>query len=231
MPRPHRARSRAAASTSPTLGARGPASSGKKPPEPMSQASSCAGPPQVETPAKRHGNGLPLRRHSIPPPRAKGLVNAAIEHAGVLAGAKLPHVFPTARALTGPDVGVCPGQRPAGRITDKSAGGRRNLYPTQVYPQKPPTQTCWSGALFNWWQVQDSNLRRHTPTDLQNDDAQALTSSFAAMAETCTPFSHRPEAWPRTRATGATRAQERPRSPPIGVRAPSLMSMSPWFRS
>jgi hypothetical protein len=29
------------------------------------------------------------------------------------------------------------------------------------------------------WQV-DSNLRRHTPTDLQNDDAHALTWAFAA---------------------------------------------------
>jgi hypothetical protein len=28
--------------------------------------------------------------------------------------------------------------------------------------------------------VQDSNLRRHTPTDLQNDAAHAVTCAFAA---------------------------------------------------
>ena len=28
------------------------------------------------------------------------------------------------------------------------------------------------------WQVQDSNLRRHTPTDLQSADAQAVTCRF-----------------------------------------------------
>jgi hypothetical protein len=30
------------------------------------------------------------------------------------------------------------------------------------------------------WQVQDSNLRRHTPTDLQNDDAHAVTCGVTA---------------------------------------------------
>jgi hypothetical protein len=30
------------------------------------------------------------------------------------------------------------------------------------------------------WQVQDSNLRRHTPTDLQNDAAHAVTCRYAA---------------------------------------------------
>jgi hypothetical protein len=37
-----------------------------------------------------------------------------------------------------------------------------------------------SEAPFDWWQVQDSNLRRHTPTDLQNDAAHAVTWAFAA---------------------------------------------------
>ena len=41
-------------------------------------------------------------------------------------------------------------------------------------------QTCWSEALFAGWQVQDSNLRRHTPTDLQNVAAHALTCGFVA---------------------------------------------------
>jgi hypothetical protein len=31
------------------------------------------------------------------------------------------------------------------------------------------------------WQVQDSNLRRHTPTDLQNDAAHALTCGFTDL--------------------------------------------------
>src|SRR5680860_930695 len=34
-------------------------------------------------------------------------------------------------------------------------------------------------ALFGLWQVQDSNLRRHTPADLQDADAHALTCSDA----------------------------------------------------
>ena len=39
-------------------------------------------------------------------------------------------------------------------------------------------QTCWSEALLAGWQVQDSNLRRHTPTDLQNVEAHAVTCGF-----------------------------------------------------
>ena len=39
-------------------------------------------------------------------------------------------------------------------------------------------QTPRSEALFSLWPVQDSNLRRYTPTDLQNDTAHALTCTF-----------------------------------------------------
>lgn len=45
------------------------------------------------------------------------------------------------------------------RISPDRAGQRRRA---------SDPQTCWSGALFTGWQAQDSNLRRHTPTDLQS---------------------------------------------------------------
>jgi hypothetical protein len=44
----------------------------------------------------------------------------------------------------------------------------------------PDGQTPRSEALFTVWQVQDSNLRRHTPTDLQNATAHAVTCRFTA---------------------------------------------------
>jgi hypothetical protein len=42
------------------------------------------------------------------------------------------------------------------------------------------------------WQVQDSNLRRHTPTDLQNDAAHALTCRFTAPRPNFGTISARP---------------------------------------
>ncbi len=38
---------------------------------------------------------------------------------------------------------------------------------------------------FAGWQVQDSNLRRHTPTDLQTADSSALTGGFTVTRRTC----------------------------------------------
>jgi hypothetical protein len=88
-------------------------------------------------------------------------------------------------------VGVCPRQGPAGRMPDEWLESTRNLYPTGVHPKGPPTQTCWSEALFSLWQVQDSNLRRCTPTDLQNDDSHRLTSDSAIGGENFRPISPR----------------------------------------
>jgi hypothetical protein len=50
------------------------------------------------------------------------------------------------------------------------------------------------------WQVQDSNLRRHTPTDLQNDAAHALTCRFTApppgfRTHSTRPRHARPTTW------------------------------------
>ena len=38
---------------------------------------------------------------------------------------------------------------------------------------------------FAGWQVQGSNLRRHTPTDLQTADSSALTGGFTVTRRTC----------------------------------------------
>jgi hypothetical protein len=90
-----------------------------------------------------------------------------------------PSVFPPTVALTGETVGISAGQRAVGVqphcriLTATHTGGgylRRAL----------DRQTPWSEALFRWWQVQDSNLRRHTPTDLQSDDRHALACTFTA---------------------------------------------------
>jgi hypothetical protein len=62
----------------------------------------------------------------------------------------------------------------------------------------PDGQTPRSEALFTVWQVQDSNLRRHTPTDLQNVGAHALTCWFTASPPnlgTISPRDHQP-CWP-----------------------------------
>jgi hypothetical protein len=42
--------------------------------------------------------------------------------------------------------------------------------------KRPVTGVCAGQGPFSvWWQVQDSNLRRHTPTDLQSGKHNALT--------------------------------------------------------
>jgi len=65
-------------------------------------------------------------------------------------------------------------------------------------------QTCWSEALFTEWQVQDSNLRRHTPTDLQNVDAHSLTWGFTAPLSNFRTSSPQPQRPSRdTRREGA----------------------------
>ena len=53
------------------------------------------------------------------------------------------------------------------------AGERRGI--TGQRRRASDRQTCWSEALFARWQVQDSNLRSYTATDLQNVDAHAVT--------------------------------------------------------
>jgi hypothetical protein len=44
------------------------------------------------------------------------------------------------------------------------------------------------------WQVQDSNLRRNAPSDLQTDDRTALTSTDAVSDQTSPRIRHRPSA-------------------------------------
>ena len=58
------------------------------------------------------------------------------------------------------------------------AGERRGI--TGQRRRAPDRQTCWSEALFAGWQVQDSNLRSYTATDLQNVAAHAVTCVVAA---------------------------------------------------
>jgi len=47
--------------------------------------------------------------------------------------------------------------------------------------EDPCLHNSRSEALFGLWQVQDSNLRRHTPADLQNVDAHPVTCTFTGQ--------------------------------------------------
>ena len=67
----------------------------------------------------------------------------------------------------------------------------------------PDRQTSRSEALFAGWQVQDSNLRRHTPTDLQNEAAHAVTCGFTAPPPNFRTDSPRSNAAARKRSSGA----------------------------
>jgi len=50
-----------------------------------------------------------------------------------------------------------------------------------------------SEALFGLWQVQDSNLRRHTPADLQNATAHPVTCTFTGHQANFRANSPQPE--------------------------------------
>ena len=91
---------------------------------------------------------------------------------------ELPHVFRTRRPLTTHGDGVSAGQRPFGATRPTRQITATTHTPQGYMRRAPDGQTPRSEALFAGWQVQDSNLRRHTPTDLQNVGAHALTCWF-----------------------------------------------------
>jgi hypothetical protein len=73
-------------------------------------------------------------------------------------------------------------------------------------------QTPRSEALFAVWQVQDSNLRRHTPTDLQNDDAHAMTCRFTTPPLNFRTDSSRPQHLSRDTRSDGGRGHHKSRS-------------------
>jgi hypothetical protein len=84
---------------------------------------------------------------------------------------KLPHVFRT-DSRKPPDL--------AGHSRTTAKG------PCHANAQVTGLPTWWQVQ----WQVQDSNLRRHTPTDLQNEAGQLLTCMFVARAWNFRTTSH-----------------------------------------
>jgi hypothetical protein len=65
-----------------------------------------------------------------------------------------------------------------------SQGTPRGIKVMSRPPHGPagPRGTTGHSVAGAVWQVQDSNLRRHTPTDLQNADAHAVTCGFTTSA-------------------------------------------------
>jgi hypothetical protein len=74
---------------------------------------------------------------------------------------------------------LCPAESGGLRLpVGKLCGSTREHWSPRQRRRAPDGQTPRSEALLAVWQVQDSNLRRHTPTDLQNDAAHAVTCRF-----------------------------------------------------
>ena len=138
--------------------------------------------PVVKVPTCRIGNGdgLLLRRHCIPPAQTKAQVRGGFRPRPGDRRQQLPHVFRTDKPLTPRPDGISAGQVPGGTIRATRRLRVAMHTPRGYMRRASDRQTCWSEALFAGWQVQDSNLRRHTATDLQNDAAHAVTCGFTA---------------------------------------------------
>jgi hypothetical protein len=126
-------------------------------------------------------DGVPIRRHSIPPPRSKGWSTRQSNAPGVPAGAKPSARIPHGQGVDKFRSGRLP--RSAACWPQYGRGARehaKHIPHPGTCKRASDTQTRWSAALFDGWQVQDSNLRRHTPTDLQNDGTHAVNCGFTA---------------------------------------------------
>jgi hypothetical protein len=139
----------------------------------------------------RNDGGLLLRFRSIPPIPAKAQVRGGLS---VLSRRPAPGTCP--RIPHAPDLDN-PTRRRFRRSGGAAKGAPRCDRPTQIDTPPPyvakglDQQKRRSEALSTRWQVQDSNLRRHTPTDLQNDAAHAVTCRFVAPASNFGRYSPR----------------------------------------
>jgi hypothetical protein len=88
-----------------------------------------------------------------------------------------------------------------------------------------------SEALLAVWQVQDSNLRRHTPTDLQNDAAHAVTCAFTTPPPNFHTISAQPAITRTTRDRDLHQSMAwTPRGRPTGTSARRVPSSAASFR-
>jgi hypothetical protein len=139
--------------------------------------------PGTHATRRRNDDGASLRFRSIPQALAKAQVKG-----GLSVSSRRPAPETSPRITHGPSL-----DNPRHRRFRRSEGMRRGERQDRTdHAKSIPLPRMWRRAstgkrpgqrpFSTRWQVQDSNLRRHTPTDLQNDAAHALTCGFTAPA-------------------------------------------------
>jgi hypothetical protein len=138
------------------------------------------------------------------PHRREAAGHGRVQDLGAQRCRELPSVFLPATVLTGRAASISAGHEPIG-VND----ARRGI-PAAAYTRRgtcegaPPAKHAGQRPFSTGWQVQDSNLRRHTPTDLQDFARQRPTSQFFRIVGNFRPISSRLNAEPDLkRAVGA----------------------------